>query len=57
MDSPEIGVSKDYADGYRMGRIDEQERIKTLVDLDLLIPDNIKPRIKDLIRGGKEIDD
>jgi hypothetical protein len=43
-----------YQDGYDMGRIDERERIKTLVGLDLLLPDNVKERVKDLINGGKE---
>lgn len=57
MEQPDNGVSKDYTDGYFMGRIDEQERIATLVDLDLLIPENVKPRIKDLIKGGKGLDD
>lgn len=57
MDRSENSVSKDYADGYFMGRIDERERISTVLELDLLIPENIKPRIKDLIRGGKELDD
>jgi hypothetical protein len=50
-------VSKEYFDGYYMGRADEQDRILTLIKLDLLVPDNVKPRIQDLIRGGKELDD
>jgi hypothetical protein len=51
------GVSKEYFDGYYMGRADEQDRILTLIKLDLLLPDSVKPRIQDLIRGGKELDD
>jgi hypothetical protein len=50
-------VSKEYFDGYYMGRADEQDRILTLIKLDLLVPDNVKPRIQDLIRGGKELND
>ena len=57
MDSSENNLTKEYRDGYFMGRADEQDRVITLIELDLLIPENIKPRIKDLIRGGKELDD
>lgn len=43
-----------YADGYFMGREDERARIKTLVELDLLLPAAVKERVVDLIRGGKD---
>lgn len=57
MDRSEDNLTKEYRDGYLMGRADERDRISTVLELDLLIPENIKPRIKDLIRGGKELDD
>ena len=57
MVNPEDNLTKEYRDGYFMGRADERDRISTVLELDLLIPENIKPRIKDLIRGGKELDD
>jgi hypothetical protein len=41
-----------FTDGYELGREDERARIATVIDLDLLIPENIKGRISDLIRGG-----
>lgn len=43
-----------YADGYFMGREDERSRIKTLVELDLLLSAATKERVVDLIRGGKD---
>jgi hypothetical protein len=43
-----------YSDGYRFGKADEAKRILTLVELDILIPDNVKDRIKDLVG---EVDD
>lgn len=43
-----------YADGYFMGREDERSRIKTLIELDLMLSAPAKERIADLIRGGKD---
>jgi hypothetical protein len=42
-----------YRDGYVMGREDELDRVLTLIDLDLLIPAEVKARLKDVLRGGK----
>lgn len=43
-----------FDDGYKLGREDELKRCMTLVELDLLLTDEVRNRIKDLLRGGKE---
>jgi hypothetical protein len=46
-----------YEDGYKFGREDELERCMTLVKLDLLLSEEVRTRVLDLLRGGKENDD
>lgn len=41
-----------YQDGYAFGREDERQRCMTLVELDLLLPQEVKKRVLDLLRGG-----
>jgi hypothetical protein len=43
-----------FNDGYTLGRQDELHRCMTLIDLDLLLPKEVKSRILDLLRGGKD---
>jgi hypothetical protein len=43
-----------FDDGYKLGREDERARCMTLVGLDLLLSEEVRNRIKDLIRGGKD---
>jgi hypothetical protein len=45
------GLGKE--DGYELGKEAERNRIMAWFELDLLIPDNVKIRVLDLIRGGK----
>jgi hypothetical protein len=42
-----------FDDGYELGKEAERNRIMAWFELDLLIPDNVKIRVLDLIRGGK----
>lgn len=49
-----------YADGYTIGRSDgflegrsaERHRIETIINLDLLVAQEVKDRLFDLINGG-----
>ena len=49
-----------YADGYAIGRNDgylegraaERHRIETIIDLDLMVAQEVKDRLFDLINGG-----
>lgn len=43
-----------FDDGYKLGREDERKRCATLIELDLLLNNDVKQRMLDLIRGGKE---
>lgn len=43
-----------FDDGYALGRIDERNRIMTWIELDMMLPANVRERVLDLIRGGKE---
>lgn len=45
-----------FEDGYSLGRADERKRIQILLELDLLLPTDIKSRIIDLINGGRSDD-
>jgi|688.fasta_scaffold1408422_2 hypothetical protein len=45
-----------FEDGYSFGRIDERKRIQLLIELDLLVPAEVKPRLFDLINGGQSDD-
>lgn len=45
-----------FEDGYFLGRADERNRIRLLIELDLLTPADIKPRLFDLINGGSSDD-
>lgn len=43
-----------FDDGYKLGREDELNRCMTLVKLDLLLTEEVRQRVMDLLRGGKE---
>lgn len=43
-----------FDDGYKLGREDELNRCMTLVKLDLLLTEEVRQRVIDLLRGGKE---
>lgn len=43
-----------FDDGYALGQSDERARISTWIELDILLPANVRERVLDLIRGGKE---
>ena len=45
-----------FEDGYFLGRADERNRIRLLIELDLLLPTEIKSRIIDLMNGGRSDD-
>jgi hypothetical protein len=45
-----------FDDGYNFGREDERKRIQILVELDMLLSEEVKSRIKDLINGGRSDD-
>lgn len=45
-----------FEDGYALGRLDERQRIKLLIELDLLTPAEAKQRIYNLINGGRSDD-
>lgn len=46
-----------FQDGYTLGRKDEQARIKTIISLDLLVSEEVKQRLFDLINGGRHYGD
>lgn len=54
-------IRNHYADGYTIGRGDgllegtsaERKRIETLIELDLLVAQDVKDRLFDLINGGR----
>lgn len=46
-----------FEDGYKLGREDERKRCMTLVELDMLLTEEVRNRVKDLLRGGKENND
>ncbi len=43
-----------FDDGYKLGREDELNRCMTLVKLDMLLTEEVRQRVMDLLRGGKE---
>jgi hypothetical protein len=43
-----------FDDGYKLGREDELDRCMTLVKLDMLLTEEVRQRVMDLLRGGKE---
>jgi hypothetical protein len=43
-----------FDDGYKLGREDELNRCLTLVKLDMLLTEEVRQRVMDLLRGGKE---
>jgi hypothetical protein len=45
-----------FDDGYNFGREDERKRIQILVELDMLLSEEVKSRIRDLINGGRSDD-
>jgi hypothetical protein len=45
-----------FDDGYSFGREDERKRIQILVELDMLLSEEVKSRIRDLINGGRSDD-
>lgn len=45
-----------FDDGYALGRDFERFRIETIIKLDLLVSDDVKQRLFDLINGGKKYD-
>lgn len=45
-----------FDDGYNFGREDERKRIQILIELDMLLSEEVKSRIKDLINGGRSDD-
>ena len=47
-------VRNHFEDGYTLGRQDELKRCMTLVELDMLLPENVRERVLDLLRGGKD---
>jgi len=46
-----------FDDGYALGREDERARCMTMVKLDMMLSEEIKHRVLDLLRGGKENND
>lgn len=42
-----------FDDGYALGRQDERARCMTVVELDMLLTEEVRKRILDLLRGGK----
>lgn len=43
-----------YDFGFKDGRKAEADRILALIELDLMVPDNVKSRIKDLVNGNSD---
>ena len=43
-----------FDDGYKLGREDELNRCITLVKLDMLLTEEVRQRVTDLLKGGKE---
>jgi hypothetical protein len=43
-----------FEDGYKLGREDELARCMTLVKLDMLLTEEVRSRVLDLLRGGKD---
>lgn len=43
-------------DGYLEGRAKERTRIETIINLDLLVSQEVKDRLFDLINGGRRDD-
>jgi hypothetical protein len=52
----EEDVRNHFDDGYNFGREDERKRIQILVELDMLLSEEVKSRIRDLINGGRSDD-
>lgn len=46
-----------FEDGYKLGREDELARCMTMVKLDMLLSEEVRERVLDLLRGGKEDND
>jgi hypothetical protein len=46
-----------FDDGYKLGREDERVRCMTMVKLDMMLSEETKQRVLDLLRGGKENND
>jgi hypothetical protein len=43
-----------FEDGYRFGREDELARCMAVVKLDMLLSEEVRNRVLDLLRGGKD---
>jgi len=43
-----------FEDGYKLGREDELARCMTMVKLDMLLSEEVRTRVLDLLRGGKD---
>jgi hypothetical protein len=43
-----------FEDGYKLGREDELARCMTMVKLDMLLSEEVRGRVLDLLRGGKD---